>query len=194
MTTKLGTDIKLAEQWLEKEGTEVVTIFKVKVVPLAIIIVEEIKGAEANGIIPAIATALSTVTKGLSIEANVAINAAIPGILAGLLGIQGIPANPTPAEYIAIENEFAVAIAGKTVSDRTELWTMLAVQLYKLISTAIGAQPTGTPLTFAQIVALVEAGFQQYQQDVLTLNTSNIDEAIPAEPDTTPAEASKEAS
>jgi len=146
--------------WVKKTFNTI----KVDVAPIAVGIVEDIKNAEANGILPAIANALSTITGGLSVTINADIQAAIPNTLAALLALEGLPSNPTADQITAFENAVLKAISSKSFQQKSALWTTLAGQVYILIATDL-KQNNGT-LTFAQIVTLVEDAYQQYLADL----------------------------
>lgn len=152
-----------ALKWLKKEFTAVKEVIVVKIVPLAVTIVEAIKTAEANGILTVVANVLSSITDNISVEVNTFINAQIPNVLAALLAIEGLPANPTEAQIEAFENSIVTAIGGKSALAKSQLWTELAAQLYILIEGQL--QTSGGTLTYAQIVADVEAGYTQYLAD-----------------------------
>lgn len=176
----IGQTIEKDLIWLKGKITQEVKVIKINVVPVVITIVEGIKKAEDNGILPAIATVLGSVTDNLSITINNDIEAYIPKALAFLLGVEGLPENPTTDQVKAFETAILTAIGGLNFVAKTQLWSTLGAQLYTLINDAINGLAAGTSLTFAKIVALVDDGYTDYKQDVLALNTSVIDEAIPA--------------
>jgi uncharacterized protein (DUF2267 family) len=144
------------EQWFEKVFTDV----KVDITPIVVKIIEYIKTNETNGVIPAIAAALASVTDNLSTEVNAAIQAEIPKALAAALAIEGLPANPTPAQVEAFETAIITAILGKTALQKSEVWTTLAAKIYAIIQTEL--TQSNNILTFANIVDIVEKSYQDY--------------------------------
>jgi hypothetical protein len=153
--------------WLKSKITTEVKVIQTNVVPIVITIVEGIKKNEDNGVLPAVASILGTITSNLSVTINNDIEAFIPRTLAGLLAIEGLPANPTTEQVQAFETAILTAIGGLNFVNKTKLWSTLGAQLYTLINDALNGTTTGTPLTFAKIVAIVDAGYNDYLNDVV---------------------------
>lgn len=157
--TDLEKDLVNAEHWLVDEFGKLKGI----IAPAAVKAVEAIQSAEASGIIDAVAEALSPVTKGLSVVINDDIKAGIPVALAIGLGIEGLPANATPAQVEAFGQAILKATGNNNLLVKGTWETNVASQIYGLIQTAItsnaGTANAGT-LTLAQIVPLVEQAFQ----------------------------------
>lgn len=159
--TDLENDFIKAEKWLVGEFA----VLKGKIAPIVVEAVEAVKTAEASGIVSAIATALSPITKGLSVEVNDAIIAGIPGALSFALGIEGLPANATPAQILAWEQSVLTAVGGQPLAIAGTWESVFGASLYGIIQTAIasnaGTANAGT-LTLAQCMSIVEQAFQAY--------------------------------
>lgn len=131
---------------------------------VAIAITEEIKSGLDTGVLAVIANALDALTGHVSTEVLALLKEGVPKALAIELAIQGLPANPTPADVQTFENNVLQAIGGATLLQKSALWTKLSVQILTLIQAQI-LTDQGQPATFAQIVTLVEESYQDYLAD-----------------------------
>lgn len=158
--------IKDAETFLVDEFG----VLKGVIAPAVVTAVNAVSAAEASGVLPAIALALSPVTKGLSVAINNQIEAGLPTAIAIALGIEGLPADPTPAELTAFGQAALNAIEKIKGSGAVSgTWQVnLAGQIYGLIQSAIaanaGTAQAGT-LTLGQITVLVEQAFEDADAD-----------------------------
>jgi hypothetical protein len=89
------------------------------------------------------------------------LNKEIPNLIATLLAIEGLPADPTPAQILTFENNVVAAFGA--LNDKSQFKTTLVAQIYGIIQAQIG---TGAKPTFAQLVTDVEEAWQDYQTDL----------------------------
>lgn len=147
-------------KWFKKA---VVTV-EDKLIPLAITLTEAVKTAEGDGLLPAVAETVDAATGTvIATDVNATIIADLPTVLADELTVPALIANPTPAEAQAFATTITTAIAGKAPSAQSQFYSTFAVQVYDLIYNAVHGNPS--PLTFAQKIALIEAGYQDYLAD-----------------------------
>jgi hypothetical protein len=128
---------------------------------IAIAITEATKQALNDGVLNFVAEIVDGLTKsGVAEEIVTLVSAHIYQVLAVELAIQGLPANPTPADILTFEQ--AVLKAFGVTSDKSKLYTQLAAQIYGLIQAQVNAHLS---FTFADLVKAVEAAYQDYLQD-----------------------------
>ena len=150
---------------LKSAGKCIGGIFKdiqTHVAPVAVTIVEAIKGLSDAGILSDVATVIGGVLPKAIVTL---IQAELPKILADLLAIEGLPANATPDQIKAFTDAIITSFASKSFQEKSELYTKLGVQVYNLIETQVNANPANASLTFAQIVAIIEESYQAYLAD-----------------------------
>lgn len=141
--------------------------------PAAIVITEAIKTILANPVAGFLESIIDSVTgTQIAVDAANEINSIIPKILAAELAIEGLPDSPTQADILAFEQRVMAAFNIK--SDNSRLYTVLGAQIYGILNTT--AQ-SGKPITFAILVADVEAAYEDYKADL----AANIVPAIPAD-------------
>jgi hypothetical protein len=128
---------------------------------VAFVITETIKTLLANPITGFLTNIADTVT-GTQIPTEIAnaINAIIPKILAVELSIQGLPANPTPADIQAFENEILASFS--VSNNNSKLYTVLAAQIYGVIQANIANGTTN----FAGWVIAIEQIYTDYKADL----------------------------
>lgn len=158
----LEKDIDLLEAWFQKEWD----VVEDKVIPVVIKAMQDVRIAETSGALPAIATGLAPITKGLSVEINDFINQESINILADALAIQTVPIlkTATEDEITAFESAVALALGGKTFQEESAIYVKVTADWYIMIKTALN-ENDGT-LGYAQIVALVFAMYQKYIDDI----------------------------
>lgn len=148
----LEQDIETGYTWLKKEAIQVEQVIKVKIDPIAIMIVEGVKNAEADGILPAIAAVLNNITDGISGEVNAVIQAETPKVLSILLGIEDLPVPATPEQITAFENSVLTAIGAKTtVLEQSELWSSFVTKEYVVINNALNGATASSTINYAQL-------------------------------------------
>jgi len=136
---------------------------------IAISVTEGVKTALLDGVLGFIADVLDGLTKSqVPTEIVTLVQNNIYKILAVELAIQGIPANPTPADILTFEQ--AVLTAFNVTSDKSKLYTTLAAQIYGIIQTQANSN---TQFTFAELVADVEQAYGDYQNDLAGDTTSS---------------------
>lgn len=157
--------------WLKKEGSQVKNIWN----PIAISITEELKTLWASGVPNFLATiADKLLDSGTLIEDVVAkVGAYLPAFLVAELGIQDLPADPTPADYKKFEND-AIAAFGN-LTDKDKFYTTLQAQIAGVIQPLV--QP-GAKLTFGVLASDGEEIYQDYLADIAALQ---IEEANPGQ-------------
>lgn len=158
------TGFKDAETFLVGEFE----VLKGEIAPAVVKAITAVQTAEASGVVPAIAAALSPLTKGLSVTINNYIEANLPKALAIAIGLQGFPDSPTQADITNLGQEILTAWGGPSLAAKGTIPTNLAGQVYNLIQTAIagnaGTAQAGT-LTLGQIIVLVEKAFEELTAD-----------------------------
>lgn len=145
-----------------------------KEAPIAVTITEAIKTVLASPELGFLENAFDAVTgTGIAVAAANEINALIPEVLAAELAIEGLPVNPTPADVSAFEQR--VLSAFNVNSDNSRLYTILGAQIYGIINTTV---QIGKPVTFAVLVADIEAAYVDYKTDL----AANAAAAVPVQP------------
>lgn len=140
--------------WLSK----VFVSHSVSDAPVAITITEAIKAILANPIVGFLENVADAVT-GTQIPTTVAnaITGIIPKILAVELGIQGLPANPTPDQILAFEQSILKAFS--ITSNNSKLYTELGAQIYGILQASPDTK-------FATLVNDIEQAYLDYQKDL----------------------------
>lgn len=128
---------------------------------VAFVITETAKTLLANPVTGFLENLADTIT-GTQIPTNIAnaINSVIPKILAVELEIQGLPANPTPADILAFENEILASFS--VSNNNSKLYTVLAAQVYGIIQANI----TNGTTNFASWVVAIEQVYTDYKADL----------------------------
>jgi hypothetical protein len=155
----LGRDAKAVEKWFAEAFVDI----KTDIAPVLVSVIEAVRTAETDGILPAIANALSPLTKGLSVEVNNKIIAGIPGALAVALGIEGLPTNPTAAQVTAFCDAAVTAIAGKEADVKGSAYTTTVGQFYILIETSLESK---IGLTVGAMIEDVEEAYADLEQNI----------------------------
>lgn len=171
----LQKDVQLLENWFQKEWD----IVEDKVIPVVIKAMQDVRIAESSGILPAIATALAPITKGLSIELNNFINQKSINILADALAIKTVPilATATEDEIIAFESAVALALGGKSFQQASAIYVKVTADWYVMIKDAIN-ENNGT-LGYAEIVSLIFNMYQKYLSDISAATAAPTTDAPP---------------
>jgi len=130
--------------------------------PIAVTITEAVKTILSNPVTGFLENIADSVT-GTNLPTALAndVIAIIHKVLAAELAIEGLPDNPTQAQVTTFEQ--AVLKAFNVSADNSRLYTVLGAQIYALVNTTA---TSGTPVTFAVLVADVEAAYQDYQADL----------------------------
>lgn len=137
--------------------------------PIAVTITEAIKTILANPVTGFLENMIDAVTgTSIAVDAANEINSLIPKVLSAELAIEGLPANPTEADILAFEQRVLAAFNVK--SDNSRLYTVLGAQIYGIINTTV---QSGKPVTFAVLVADIEAAYEDYKAD-LAANVSPV--------------------
>lgn len=161
----LGSILKAIGNWLSKAFANI----QQHAAPIAVAIVEGVKSLSDAGIL----TDLAAILPGaIPKEAVTLIQNALPKILADLLAIEGLSANATPEQIQTFVNSIIASFASKTFQAKSQLLTLLGVQVYNLIETEINKNPANAKLTFAQIVTIIENSYQDYVQDQAAATTT----------------------
>lgn len=155
----LGRDAVAVEKWFANAFVDI----KTDIAPVLVNVIEAIRTAETDGLLPAIANALSPLTKGLSVEVNNKIAAGIPKALAVALGIEGLPANPTAAQVTAFCDAAITAIAGKEADVKGSAYTETVGQLYVLIESSLESK---TGLTVGAVIVDVEQAYEDMEENI----------------------------
>ncbi len=153
----LFSDFSRAWTWF----TKVFVSHIVSAAPVAVTITEMIKALLANpvtGFLANIADAVFSMQLPTNV-ANLAINA-INQILAVELGIEGLPANPTPDQILAFET--AILKTFDISSNNSKLYTLLGAQVYGIIQTNIAKGTTN----FGSWVIAIEQIYALYKKDL----------------------------
>lgn len=162
---------------------------KVKLAPVVVGILEVLKGGETSGVLPAIAQALSGVTKGLSVTINNLVMANINNALAAFLALEQLPANPTTAQLEAFGTAVLTAIEGKKATQTVtgQVNVDLGAILYTTIANTIGADKVANvKVTAGQIAVDVETAYAQWVASEAAAGTPIASSApAPAAPTTT---------
>lgn len=128
---------------------------------VAFVITETVKTLLANPVTSFLVNVADSVTHTqIPTDIANAINGLIPKILAVELGIEGLPANPTPQDIQNFENN--VMSAFNVNSNNSKLYTTLAAQIYGVIQTTINSGQNN----FATWVNAVEQIYADYQKDL----------------------------
>lgn len=128
---------------------------------IAISVTEGIKTALNDGVLGFIANVLDGLTKSnVPTEIVNIVSANIYKALAVELAIQGIPADPTSADILAFEQ--SVLAAFNVTSDKSQVYTTLAAQVYGILQVQVN---NNTSFTFAVLVNDVEQAYQDYLGD-----------------------------
>lgn len=128
---------------------------------IAIVVTEEIKTGLQSGVIGWIANvAAGLLHSQIPTEIVTLLNNNINKVLAVELALQGIPDNPTADDILSFEQ--SVLKAFNVTDNKSKLYTTLAAQIYGIILAQVNS---GTKLTFAELVADVEAAYQDYLND-----------------------------
>ena len=151
----LGSILKSVGKWLSGIFKDLQT----HVAPVAISVVEAIKSISDSGVLTDVAAVLGGV---LPKEIVTIIQNALPKILTDLLAIEGLPANPTAEQVKTFTDEIIASFASKTFQQNSALYTQLGVEIYNLIEDEINKNPANASLSFAEIVAIIEAAYQDY--------------------------------
>lgn len=139
---------------------------KVKLAPIIVGILQAVKGGETSGVLPAIANALSPITKGLSVTVNNLLSANINNALAAFLGIEALTSSPTEAQLDAFGLLVMTAIEGKKATEDVKGQTnvLLGAILYTTIANTIGADKIADlKVTAGQIATDVEESYVDWQ-------------------------------
>lgn len=158
----LISDITDAFSWLKKTFIDHIQ----SAAQVSVTVTETIKTLLANPITGFLENLADAVT-GTQVPTNIAnaIVGIIPKILAVELGIEGLPANATPAQILAFEQ--AVMTAFNVTSNNSKLYTEIAARVYGIVQANIANGTTN----FAAWVTAVEAAYADYQKD-LTANAT----------------------
>ena len=128
----------------------------------AVGVTEAVKNATKGQIAQSIAATLDEAfhthlaSDALALLHNAAVKA-----LALELGIEAVPDAPTADDIAAFEAAAYKIIAGKTQPEKARIWTSYASHLFMVLSDAVTSK---TPLTWAQIVILVEEQYQEFKK------------------------------
>jgi hypothetical protein len=143
---------------------------------VAVTITETIKSLLNNPVASLLENIADAVTHSqLPTEIAATVNSVIPKILAVELAIEGLPANPTPAQVLAFEQ--SILSAFNVNSNNSRIYTELAAQVYGIIQSNIANGTTN----FASWVTAVETAFQDYTKDVAG-NTAAADIGVVNDP------------
>lgn len=130
--------------------------------PIAVTITEAIKTILANPVTSLLENIFDAVTgTTIAVDAANQITTLIPKVLAAELAIEGLAANPTQADVLAFEQRVLAAFNVK--SDNSRLYTVLGAQIYGIVNAQV---QSGQPLTFAVLVADIEAAYEDYKADL----------------------------
>ena len=143
------------EAWIAKEFTD----FKSQGAKIAVAITEDIQTALKSGIVGGLADVVSAVfpsVKNIPQEIVAELQLIVPKILAAELALQGLPANPQPADLDAFATNVLASFNVK--NNNSKLYTTLAAQVYGILQ-------ADTTDSFASLVNDVEQAFQDFQQD-----------------------------
>lgn len=143
--------------------------FKVKIVPVAVTILEAVKGAEDNGVVDAITKALDSAFGTKLFEAgNAILVAGITKALAAFLAIEDLPATPTEADITKFSQDVLTAIADKKATDSIpgQTYSNLVAQIYTALDALIThVKADGGKVTAGEIISAAETVYQQYLTD-----------------------------
>lgn len=149
----------------QKVGAWLAKVFKsVKTdgAKIAVAITEDFQIALQSGIVKALADVISAVfpsVHNLPQQIVADLQILVPKILASELALQGLPDNPTEQDILDFEKR--VLDAFNVHDQKSKLYTTLAAQIYGIIE----KHASGTPWTFAELVAAVEEAYQDYVAD-----------------------------
>lgn len=157
--TKAWAWLKTAFTYIEQDADKI-----------AITITTEVKSLLASGVVTAIADFIDAEFKTqLGTEVVALLNSFVPKALAVELAIQGLPANPTPNDLQVFSDAVVKAFTGLSPQGKTKLYTTLAAQVFGLIETEVNKKE---PVTFAELVSLVEQAYQDYLEDLAEENNN----------------------
>lgn len=148
----------------QKIGAWFASVFsdiKLHIAPLVVTILEGIKSAEDDGVLPAIAAALDQVSGHLSTEINTFLQKQIANALAAAVAVEGLPDSPTVDDIKAFEARVFTAIGAQKLIAPGQNWTTFGAEVFVLISDAVKA--SNGHLTYAVIIGLIESSFQDLQ-------------------------------
>lgn len=129
--------------------------------PVAVTIVEEIQTLLKSGVATFIENTVDALLKsGVPTEIANAIGSALPKILANLLAIEGLPADPTDVQIAAFSQ--AVLGAWDVTDDKSRIYTTLGAQIIGIIR---ASTVPGQKFTFAVLAADLEEAYQDWQAD-----------------------------
>jgi hypothetical protein len=130
---------------------------------IAMGITEGLQTALNNGTIATVADIVSGIfpgAAGLSQDIVAELQKLVPKALATELAIEGLPDNPTESDILSFENKILAAF--KITDDHSQLWTVLASQIYGIIKKHVG-EPK---VTFFELAADVQEAWLDYKKDV----------------------------
>jgi hypothetical protein len=159
---------------------------KIKLAPIVVGILQVLKGGETSGVLPAIAQALSGITKGLSVEINTLLTNNINNAIAAFLALEQLPANPTTAQLEAFGTAVLTAIEGKKATQTVtgQVNVNLGAILYTAIANTIGADKIANlKVTVGQIAIDVENAYAQWVASEASAGTP-VASSAPAPPAT----------
>ena len=144
---------------------------------IAVSITEGVQTVLKTGILKPVAELIdASLHTHLGEDALALLDANINKILAVELAIVGLPDNPTPDDITAFANRVSEAIAGKDLTGKSKLWTVLSAQVYGIIETEVNKNE---PVTFAALVSDVEQAYQDYKADLAEVAVDS-EAAVPA--------------
>ena len=128
----------------------------------AVAVTEAVKTATEGQIAQTIATTIDeAMHTHFAEDALRFIHSSATKALAIELGITALPDVPTGDDIAKWEQEVYQTIAGKSESEKARIWTSYAAHLFQVLSDAVTSP---TPLTWAQIVIIVENEYQAFKK------------------------------
>lgn len=156
---KIIEELTVIGKWFAKEAISVETV----AAPIAVSIGEGLKTAEADGVLPMIAEVVDGATgTSAGTEANTIIQNAIPEVIAFGLGIQGLPADKTPAQIQAFCANVVTAIAGLSAFNKSKFFINFGSDVYVIVQTALGQT---YPSTYAEVQDIIQKAYVAYQTE-----------------------------
>lgn len=142
--------------------------FKVSVAPMVVGILELLQGGEDSGLFNGLSKIIDDATGSkVASDINAKLKAILPNAIAALLGVEGLPANPTDDQIKDFEQKILNAVISKKAQQSVpgQVISALGVQIYDIIKKLVAEHADGSAITAAQITNAVEEVFQDLQAD-----------------------------
>lgn len=148
----LGSILKAVGGWFAKIFKDIET----DVIPVAVAVVQAVKNISDDGLLDTIDKLFGNIVPPSVLAA---IKAEIPKILADLLSIEGLPADPTPDQIKSFADAIIASFASMDFQKKSEALTRLGVKITVLIQ---GLVASGQTKSFAAWATLLEESYQDY--------------------------------